>query len=144
MDDVIERIQNEKDKLRDDIEDIQEELSSLPSLEEVREKIDNIRHTMRTGEIPEGDSMVAGVERVSVNPETGRPRRGAREQQIRQAIDVISDQQETFKAREVFELLQKADPEISESQRAYLYSKLGDLREKGELEKIKRGVWKKK
>lgn len=143
----LEDLREEKKQLQEDIAEIEEKLSEKSAdTKSLRDDLVKLTESIETGEVPaserKGAQSVRGIDRVPVDPETKKPPRGARGRQIRQAIDVITNKQETFKAAELFELLQKADPSISESQRAYLYSKLNDLRDDDVLEKVKRGTWK--
>jgi cell division septum initiation protein DivIVA len=141
-------LRQEKERLEDEIAELEEKLSEKTSnTEELREDLESLTESIETGRVPaserngEDNELVAGIPRVEINQETGKPRRGKRSEQIEEAIKVISRKKEEFKAAELFDLLQKADPNIDESQRAYLYSKLNDLKDQGELEKVKRGTW---
>ncbi len=142
----LDDLQDEKERLEGEISELETKLSEkTASTEELREDLESLTESIETGRVPASertdDERVAGIDPVPIDDETQKPPRGARSTQIQQAIEVISRDQETFKAAELFELLQKADPNIEESQRAYLYSKLNDLRDKGVLEKVKRGTW---
>lgn len=142
----LESLREERERLEEEIGDLEAELSRKASnTESLREDLEELTESIETGRVPEEESgegsTVRGIERVELDPESGRPPRGARSRQIRQAIDVISRDQDEFKAAELFELLQEADPSIEESQRAYLYSKLKELRDEGVLEKVGRGTW---
>lgn len=145
----LESLREEKQQLEEEIEAIEAELSRKSSnTEDLRRDLEQLTESLETGEVPndesESSSPVDGIEPVELNPETRRPPRGARSDQIRQAIDVISErkEEETFRAAELFELLEKADSSFGDDQRAYLYSKLDDLRDEGVLEKVSRGTWK--
>ena len=142
----LEGLREEKQRLEQEISELEAKLSQKSSnTESLRDDLESLTESLETGQVPAAErpdaQNVQGIDPVPVDPDTGKPPRGARGRQIRQAIDVISRDQETFKAAELFELLQEADPSISESQRAYLYSKLNDLRDEGVLEKVKRGTW---
>lgn len=142
----LEGLREQKQRLREEIAAIEEKLSKKSAnTESLRNDLENLTESLETNEVPPSErtdeQSVRGIDRVPVDPESGKPPRGARGRQIRQAIEVISDRQDTFKAAELFELLQEADPSVSDSQRAYLYSKLNDLRDEGVLEKVKRGTW---
>ena len=137
----LEGLRDEKQRLEQEISELEAKLSQKSSnTESLRDDLESLTESLETGQVPAAQP-VAGIDPVPVDPDTGKPPRGARGRQIRQAIEVISRDQDTFKAAELFELLQEADPSISESQRAYLYSKLNDLRDEGVLEKVKRGTW---
>lgn len=142
----LEGLREEKQRLEAEISQLEKKLSQKSSnTESLREDLETLTESLETGEVPASErtdaQSVDGIDPVPVDPDTGKPPRGARGKQIRQAIEVISQDKDEFKAAELFELLQEADPSISESQRAYLYSKLNDLREDGVLEKVKRGTW---
>lgn len=142
----LEQLRERRQELQAEIDEIEEELEKTSSsTDTLRENLQQLKTSVQTGRVPSEDGSGRGskprISRVKVNPETGKPRRGARAEQIQQAIDVITDRQETFKAAELFELIQDADPNVTESQRAYLYSKLNELRDDGILEKVKRGTW---
>lgn len=139
---TVEKIRSKRKELEGEIETLEEELENIPELDSLEEDLEGLRYALDHGEIPEEEGNVPGVEKVPVNEETGRPPRGARTRQIKQAIDVISKEKETFEAKKIFELLQKADDSITDDKRAYLYSKLNDFREEGMLEKVGRGTWK--
>jgi DNA repair exonuclease SbcCD ATPase subunit len=148
FDEQLESLREEKQQLEEEIEAIEAKLSRKSSnTEELRRDLERLTESLQTGEVPENESASAspvdGIEPVELNPDTERPPRGARSEQIRQAIDVISDRkdEETFRAAELFELLEKADASFGDDQRAYLYSKLDDLREEDVLEKVSRGTW---
>ena len=143
----LEGLREERDQLKQQINQLETRLSKKSaSTEKLRQNLDALTESFEKNEVPasakEKKESVRGIEHVPVDEETGKPPRGARSRQIRQAIEVISRRQETFKAVELFKLLQEADPSVSDSQRAYLYSKLNDLRDEGVLEKVKRGTWK--
>jgi len=142
----LQDLREEKQRLEAEISELEQKLSNKSSnTESLREDLESLTESLETGEVPAAErsdsQSVQGIDPVPVDPETGKPPRGARGRQIRQAIDVISRKRDEFKAAQLFELLQEADPSISESQRAYLYSKLNDLRDEGVLEKVKRGTW---
>lgn len=142
----LEGLREEKQRLEQEIAELETKLSQKSSnTESLREDLESLTESLETGEVPASErrdaQTVQGIDPVPVDPDTQKPPRGARGRQIRQAIKVISRDKDQFKAAELFELLQEADPSISESQRAYLYSKLNDLRDEGVLEKVKRGTW---
>jgi len=141
----LEELRNLREKFSNKIEEIQEALERRTrNTEKLRKEIQALNASVESGGIPDEEGVgraVAGIEPAETTEE-GNPKRGARGRQIEQAIDVITRQQETFKAKELFELIKQADPNVDDSQRAYLYSKLNDLRDEGEIEKVKRGTWK--
>jgi cell division septum initiation protein DivIVA len=141
-------LRQEKQRLEEEIAELEEKLSEKTSnTEQLRKDLESLTESIETGRVPasersdEDNELVAGIPRVKINDDTGKPQRGKRSEQIEKAIKVISRENEKFKAAELFDLLQKADPNIKESQRAYLYSKLNDLKDEGKLEKVKRGTW---
>ncbi|MFB6263437.1 MAG: hypothetical protein ABEL76_07415 [Bradymonadaceae bacterium] len=139
----LEELREAKATIRDKIRDIEEKLSH----ESENTHLERLEESINRGAAPSQDETdedagaVAEIDRVDVDPETGKPPRGARGRQIRQAIDVVTSDKEKFKAAEVFDLMKEADPSVEESQRAYLYSKLNDMKDDGELEKVARGTW---
>jgi len=147
----LETLREEKRRLEEEIESIEEKLSrKTDNTESLRDDLERLTESIETGEVPdtvgseqESASSADGIEPVDLNPETGRPSRGARSDQIEQAIRVLSERkdEDEFRAAELFELLSEADPSVGENQQAYLYSKLDDLRDEGKLEKVKRGTW---
>ena len=143
----LEGLREQREQLTQEISDLEAELSQKSAnTASLREDLEELTESIESNDVPESakerKKSVRGIERVPVDEETGKPPRGRRGEQIEQAIKVISRRKETFKAVELFELLQEADPLVSDSQRAYLYSKLNDLRDEGKLEKVKRGTWK--
>lgn len=144
--------EQELDELRDlrqkfvnKIEEIEDALETKTrNTEKLRRELQALNASIESGDIPSKDSdtgqAVRGIEPAETT-DAGNPKRGERGRQIEQAIDVISREQETFKAAELFDLIRQADPNVDDSQRAYLYSKLNELRDEGEIEKVKRGTW---
>lgn len=144
----LDELRQAERELRDKIEAIEAELSEeSENTEKLRSHLERLDESISRSAVPSDETDTAdegpasAIDRVDVNPETGKPPRGARGRQIRQAIGVVTQDKEQFKAREVFDLMKEADPSVEESQRAYLYSKLKDLRDDGELEKVARGTW---
>jgi chromosome segregation ATPase len=141
----LEELRNLREQFRTKIEQIEDKLETKTrNTEKLRQELQALNASIESGDIPTEESdaaqAVRGIEPAETTDE-GNPKRGARGRQIEQAIDVISNDQETFKAAEIFDLIKQADPNVDDSQRAYLYSKLNDLRDDGKLEKVKRGTW---
>jgi chromosome segregation ATPase len=147
FDQELEGLREEREELKEQISELEAELSQKSAnTASLREDLEELTESIESNDVPESAKerrkSVRGIDRVPVDQETGKPPRGRRGEQIEQGIKVISRRQETFKAVELFELLKEADPNVTDSQRAYLYSKLNDMRDEGKLEKVKRGTWK--
>lgn len=141
----LKQIRKEKKQLEEEIEELEAELSvEEGSLEDLRHDIDQLKKLDETGEIPDDEKAprqnVPGIDSVELN-ENGNPPRGARSKQIEQAVRKLGRQEDEFKAAEIFDLLTEADPNFGEKQRAYLYSKLDELKEEGVIDKVRRGTW---
>lgn len=142
----LEHLRERKQKLEEKITKLEEALAQKSAdTKQIRRDLEQWKASVETGEIPEEErrdsTSSSAIPRVEVNPETQRPPRGARGEQIEKAIKVISRRQDQFKASELFELIQEHDPDFEKNQRDYMYSKLNNLRDEGELEKVKRGTW---
>jgi chromosome segregation ATPase len=146
FDSELESLRDYKRTLEGEIAELEEQLAEKSAnTKNIRRDLEQWKESVETGEVPEDEddtSTASGpIPAVDVNSETGRPPRGARGEQIEKAIEVISRRRDEFKAAELFDLIREHDPGFGENQRDYMYSKLNDLQDDGELEKVKRGTW---
>jgi chromosome segregation ATPase len=153
-----DRTQTDRVTFEDDISALEEKLSrarsELEQLEqrwqaynlktkETREALANLRRTMR-GEIP-GDSEqgpASQIDQVDINPESGRPSRGARRSQIEQICNKIGRSGETFRTVEVLNVLEDIEGDLTDGMKSYTYAVMTTLQDEGVVEKVGRGRWK--
>ena len=133
------------------LESARQELSELEhrwevydlKTQECREALANLRQTMR-GEVP-GETSSGGpgdIEAVRINPETGRPPRGARRKQIEQICQRIGQSGESFRTVEVLEVLAEIEGDLTDGMKSYTYAVMKTLQEEDVVEKVGRGRWK--
>lgn len=82
------------------------------------------------------------AQRVDVNPDTGRPSRGARRDQLIQICRRLGRGQKTFRTIDVLDRVREVEGGVSAGIRSYTYSIMKTFEEEGLLEKVDRGTWK--
>ena len=146
----LEGLYERRDELKKQVEELREKLSKKTEhFQQLRQDIEAYKQSEETGQVPftgsgKGEGRPgAHIDRVQVDDETGKPKRGRRAEQIWQAIEYVTEVEgkSKFKAADLFDAIKQADPNFDETHRAYLYSKLNKLRDNNKLEKIKRGTW---
>ena len=80
--------------------------------------------------------------RVDVNPETGRPARGARRDQLLQICRRLGRGQKTFRTVDVLNRVREVEGELSPGIRSYTYSIMKTFEDEGVMQKVGRGTWK--
>ena len=110
--------------------------------QETREALANLRRAMR-GELPEDaeDGPADKIERVDINPESGRPPRGARREQIEQICKRIGRSQEQFRTIDVLKVLEEVEGELTDGMKSYTYAVMTTLQEEDVVDKVGRGRW---
>ena len=82
------------------------------------------------------------IARLSINPETNRPKRGKRRQQIRSICKKLGRGKRVFRTVDVLNELRHIEHDISDGTKSYMYAVMTSLEKGGFLEKIGRGTWK--
>lgn len=110
--------------------------------QEAREALASLRRSLR-GELPaEGDEGLANqIERVDINPESGRPARGARREQIEQICKKIGRGRDDFRTVDVLNVLEEVEGELTDGMKSYTYAVMTTLQEEGVVDKVGRGRW---
>jgi chromosome segregation ATPase len=107
-----------------------------------REALAGLRQTMR-GQLPAtGRSASAHrIEPVELNPDSGRPPRGARRKQIQQICQRLGAQGESFRTAEVLGVLEDIEGELTDGMKSYTYAVMTTLQEEDVVDKVGRGRW---
>jgi molecular chaperone GrpE (heat shock protein) len=110
--------------------------------QETREALTNLRRTMR-GEIPGADehALETQIEQVDINPDSGRPSRGARRSQIEQICTKIGRAADSFRTVEVLNMLEDIEGDLTDGMKSYTYAVMTTLQDEGVVEKVGRGRW---
>ncbi|MFW5965977.1 MAG: hypothetical protein ACOCV2_00605 [Persicimonas sp.] len=137
--------------LKQRLEEAKEELAELEErwraydlkTQECRQSLRGLRQTLR-GELPdeERELLHGDLQAVPVNPDTGRPARGARRRQIELICQRVGRSQETFRTIDVLRVLEEVEGELTDGMKSYTYAVMSDLEDEGLVEKIGRGRWK--
>lgn len=111
--------------------------------QETRQALTNLRRTLR-GELPgEADDGVASqIDKVDINPDSGRPARGARRDQIEQICQKIGRTHDSFRTVDVLNVLEDIEGELTDGMKSYTYAVMTTLQEEGVVDKVGRGRWK--
>jgi hypothetical protein len=107
---------------------------------ELREALTKLRAAAE-GRTPRGEAARSPLE-IELNPETGRPPRGARREQIVAICRRIGRGGKTFRTVDVLDVIGEVDGEVSSGVRSYTYAIMKTFAEEGFLEKVDRGTWK--
>lgn len=111
--------------------------------QETREALENLRCSLR-GEIPQPKPrQVAGAIRpLEINPDSGRPARGARRQQIEAICQKLGRAQDSFRTVDVLNILREVEQDLSQGMKSYTYAVMTTLKNENIVTKIGRGKWK--
>jgi len=110
-----------------------------------RDAITKLRSVAVDGKLPDAKSAstrASKIEALSVSTDTGRPQRGAREEQIQKIYKKLGRGGKSFRTIDVINELQEIEGELSNGMRSYTYTVLNNHWQKGQIEKVKRGTWK--
>lgn len=131
---------------RQELEDLRKkrDTHSLQTTE-ARNAIETLRAALR-GEVPpsrgRGRKKVRGVGSLTVDPDTQRPPRGARRQQILEICRQLGAAHEQFRTADVLKALGRIEGEVTDGIRSYTYSVVNTFEKEGLMEKVGRGRWK--
>ena len=78
---------------------------------------------------------------MQVNPETNRPGRGKRRDQLMDICKKLGRGKSTFRTIDVLKELEQIEPEVTKGMRSYTYAALANFESDGLLEKVGRGTW---
>ncbi|RAL23737.1 hypothetical protein DL240_06160 [Lujinxingia litoralis] len=112
---------------------------------EARAAIEGLRAALRGEAAPtrqRGRKNVRGVSSIPVDPETNRPPRGARRQQILEICRQLGAAHEQFRTADVLKSLGRIEGEVTDGIRSYTYSVINTFEKEGLMEKVGRGRWK--
>ena len=79
---------------------------------------------------------------LQVNPDTNRPGRGKRRQQLLDICRKLGRGKNTFRTIDVLNELEQVESDVSKGMRSYTYAALANFESDGVLEKVGRGTWK--
>ncbi|RDV39070.1 hypothetical protein DV096_00415 [Bradymonadaceae bacterium TMQ3] len=144
--DELSKFENALAEKRQELEELRK-MRDTHSLQtsEARNAIEHLRAALR-GEAPpgrgRGRKKVRGVSSLPVDPETQRPPRGARRQQILEICRQLGTKHEQFRTADVLKALGRIEGEVTDGIRSYTYSVVNTFEKEGLMEKIGRGRWK--
>ncbi|MFU8807128.1 MAG: hypothetical protein ACNA8W_25190, partial [Bradymonadaceae bacterium] len=110
---------------------------------ETRDALSRLRQTMR-GELPDRKGrrrQTSELEPLDINPESGRPSRGARRVQIETLCRQLARSGATFQTKDVIEELTRIEGELSTGIRSYIYAVMNSLQDEKTITKVGRGRW---
>lgn len=108
--------------------------------DELREALANLRAAAEGR--PPADGHATSPLAIELNPETGRPPRGARREQIEAICRRLGRGSATFRTVDILNHIRKVDGEVSSGVRSYTYAMMKTLAEEGFVDKVGRGTWK--
>lgn len=79
---------------------------------------------------------------LQVNPDTNRPGRGKRRDQLLDICKKLGRGKATFRTIDVIKELEAIEPEVTKGMRSYTYAALASFDDDGLLQKTGRGTWK--
>jgi hypothetical protein len=130
----------------------QEELARLEDLRkdfavqtrEARQALERLRKTL-SGEFvdsnPRRSARGPMLEPLEVSPESGRPSRGARREQIEALCRHFGRGGAKFKTKDVLRELTAVEGDLSPGIRSYVYAVMNTFEEDGLIVKVGRGSW---
>lgn len=140
----IEALERRLEQARDELAALEDRWKAYDvETKQVRAVLADLKKTMR-GELPDAaqpSSGVAGVPHVDINPDTGRPPRGARRAQIEAICEKLGKEQDSFRTVDVLNTLRDVEDEMSDGLKSYTYAVMTQLQNEGMVEKIGRGTW---
>jgi chromosome segregation ATPase len=143
FEDDISALEAKLARARDELEELERRWQAKDvKTQETRDALDNLRRSMR-GEIPGQGTPGKGaqIEQVDINPESGRPSRGARRSQIEQICKRIGRGGETFRTVEVLNMLEEVEGDLTDGMKSYTYAVMTTLQDEEIVEKVGRGRW---
>lgn len=112
-------------------------------IQKCRQSIRAVRQIME-GKLPEtrrSQSNTQSVEQLEVNPDTGRPSRGARRDQIERICLSIGATGEAFRTVDMLNKLREVEGDLSDGMKSYAYAVMSKLQDDQVIEKVGRGKW---
>ena len=136
MEDALERAQDELEELQS------RRMAHDVQTRELRQSLQDLRATLR-GELPRPARVATTeIEAVEVDPETGRPSRGARREQVEEICKKLGAGGQEFRTVDVLNEIRRVEGEVGDGMRSYIYAVMKTLEEDDFLEKVGRGTWK--
>ncbi len=109
-----------------------------------RAALEDLRAVLR-GETPpskrNANTSAHGIAAVPVNPDTNRPARGARRQQVLNICRKVGASGDIFRTADVLGVLREVEDEVSTGMRSYTYTVMNSLEDEGVIERKGRGKW---
>ena len=143
--DDIEELESQLEEARAELEALEEKYHAYDlKTEKTRTSLKAVRETLE-GRLPEdheGVGGIADVPKVEINPESGRPPRGARRDQLEKICRKIGNEQDVFRTVEVLNMLREVEGELTDGMKSYTYAVMTTLQEEDVVEKVGRGKWK--
>lgn len=140
----IEELERELEKARGQLEELEEKYRSYNmKTEECRRSLEAVRATLE-GRLPDNrlnQDDAQKIAQVEVNPESGRPSRGARRAQLEQICRQIGASGESFRTVDVLNKLGEIEGDLSDGMKSYTYAVMTTLQEENIVEKVGRGRW---
>lgn len=139
----IAALEAQLDIAREELSDLEQRWKAYDlKTQEAREALSSLRRTLR-GELPDAEPSGPGaaIEKVEINPESGRPSRGARRDQIEQICTKIGRSGDVFRTVDVLNVLEEVEGELTAGMKSYTYAVMTTLQEEGVVEKVGRGRW---
>lgn len=143
FEDDISALEAELSRAREELAELERRWKAYDlKTQETRQALSNLRRTMR-GELPgDADDGLAGqIERVDINPDSGRPARGARREQIEQICKRIGRGQDSFRTVDVLNVLEQVEGDLTDGMKSYTYAVMTTLQEEDVVDKVGRGRW---
>lgn len=110
---------------------------------ETRQALDDLRRTLQ-GELPRSEPRpkTGNIRALTTNPDTGRPARGSRRNQIETICRKLGRGGQHFRTAEVLNVLREVEHDISTGMKSYTYAVMTALEKDNIIEKVDRGTWK--
>lgn len=86
-------------------------------------------------------SVGGALEPLDVNPDSGRPSRGARREQVETICRRLGARGARFRTAEVLQALREVEGDLTAGMRSYTYAVMNTLEEEGLVTKVDRGTW---
>jgi len=110
--------------------------------QEAREALDSLRRSLR-GEVPRAKTRrgAGSIGSLDLNPDTGRPSRGARREQVETICRKLGRGNQSFRTVDVLNMLREVEGELSQGMKSYTYAVMTTLESEDIVTKIGRGKW---
>ncbi|MBA2665254.1 MAG: hypothetical protein H0U74_23400 [Bradymonadaceae bacterium] len=111
---------------------------------EARQALDALRTALGVGVFApkrRGRPRSTPSDALEVNPQSGRPSRGARRDQIEDICRTLGQRNANFRTAEVLKQLREIEGELSDGMRSYTYALMTTLQDEGLVNKVDRGRW---